>query len=193
MTYARIFKTIEEMMTLRGFRKIRHDFDGTTRESIRIDYIKSENSGTNSDEYTIILFADQGIGLGKSQIQVYASRLEELGAKNGFIIVDSTGNKKAVSSIARNSLRSLRIPIEIFADHELVSNILQHELQPEFRIVHKDLHSDIFETFTTPDKLPKLRYDDPVARFIGCKIGDIVKTRQLIETGGCEIGYLAVV
>ncbi len=188
--YQRIYKTINEMMLLRGATP-HPSFvnptqpDDLERKNMILHYLSPEN------ETIVILFADSG--LGKGQIQTYASQFMDLSANKGIIVVDSSGIKKAISSIAENSLRTLPIPVEVFADHELITNILGHELQPKFEIVKGDDKNIVYQTFATPDKLPKLRHDDPVARFIGCKMGDIIKTTQYVETGGEEIGYLTVV
>jgi DNA-directed RNA polymerase subunit H (RpoH/RPB5) len=141
----------------------------------------------------IVLFADDA-NIGKQQILNYVQKFEDLDADAGILVIknDFDNSRKPITSIAESVLRGLDTPIEIFEDCELVFNIFDHVLQPQFTLVHASEHAAIFSTFANWDKLPRIRTTDPVVRLLGAKSRDIIRVENIVETSGTQINYLCV-
>lgn len=146
----------------------------------------------------IVLFAVEN-NIGRQNIMNYINTFQEYSANDAWLIVDSFVdtygvNKKPISSMAENVISSLPgIRIDIYEDNELVFNILDHCLQPSYELVPQNEHASVFQTFTSADKLPRMRRDDPIAKLLGFRPKDIVKTKTTVETSGTQICYLCVV
>jgi DNA-directed RNA polymerase subunit H (RpoH/RPB5) len=150
----------------------------------------------------VILFATES-NIGKQGVVAYIDVFTQENATAGMLVIENTNigsvsggcsaSKRPITSMAVSVLQALSIPIEVFEDTQLVFNILEHELQPDFRVVDKSEHAELFATFCTREQLPRMRRDDPVARLLGVRRGDIVKAVQIVETSGTAILYLHVV
>lgn len=146
----------------------------------------------------IVLFAVEN-NIGRQNIMNYIHTFQEYSANDAWLIVDSFidaygVNKKPISSMAENVISSLPgMRIDIYEDNELVFNILDHCLQPTYELVPQNEHASVFQTFTSADKLPRMRRDDPISKLLGFRPKDIVKTKTTVETSGTQICYLCVV
>jgi DNA-directed RNA polymerase subunit H (RpoH/RPB5) len=146
----------------------------------------------------IVLFAVEN-NIGRQNIMNYITTFQDYAANDAWLIVDSFtdsygANKKPVSSMAENVISSLQgMRIDIYEDNELVYNILDHCLQPSYELVPQNEHASVFQTFTSADKLPRMRRDDPISKLLGFRPKDIVKTKSTVETSGTQICYLCVV
>jgi DNA-directed RNA polymerase subunit H len=146
----------------------------------------------------VVLFAVEN-NIGRQNIMNYINTFREYSANDAWLIVDSSSDtygviKKPISSMAENVLSTLPdLRIDIYEDNDLVFNILDHCLQPSYELVPQNEHASVFQTFTSADKLPRMRRDDPVAKLLGFRPKDIVKTKTTVETSGTQICYLCVV
>jgi DNA-directed RNA polymerase subunit H (RpoH/RPB5) len=73
---------------------------------------------------------------------------------------------------------------EIFQEIELMVNILEHDLQPKFRLLNKKEVEEYFNTFQNKKReMPRILDSDPVARYFGAKNGSILEiTRPSVTT-----------
>jgi DNA-directed RNA polymerase I, II, and III subunit RPABC1 len=73
---------------------------------------------------------------------------------------------------------------EVFQEIELMVNILEHDLQPKFRLLTKKESEEYFETFQNKKReMPRVFDSDPVSRYFGAKSGDIFEvTRPSVTT-----------
>jgi DNA-directed RNA polymerase subunit H (RpoH/RPB5) len=61
---------------------------------------------------------------------------------------------------------------EVFQEIELMVNILEHDLQPKFRLLTKKESEEYFETFQNKKReMPRVFDSDPVSRYFGAKSG----------------------
>lgn len=75
-----------------------------------------------------------------------------------------------------------------------MDDILKHEMVPKHEILNKAESKELLKKFNvTPEKLPKIFSDDPVAVQIGAKPGDILKITRESPTAGQAFYYRIVV
>jgi len=72
-------------------------------------------------------------------------------------------------------------------------DILKHELVPEHIILNENEKKELFERIKITEKqLPKILTNDPVAKSIGTKEGDVLKIVRKSPTAGVSIYYRVV-
>ena len=72
--------------------------------------------------------------------------------------------------------------------------ILEHELVPEHRVLSLEEAIEVLQRLgVSPNKLPWISINDPVARLLGAKPGDIIEIRRRSPTAGEAIYYRIVV
>jgi len=97
------------------------------------------------------------------------SFLDKYSKYNKFIIVTSL-SKKAFKQLEEYPLT------QAFQEIDLMVNILEHDLQPKFRLLTKSEVEEYFNTFENKKReMPRILDSDPVARYFGAKIGDIIE------------------
>ena len=108
--------------------------------------------------------------------------------KHRKILVISSISKKAYKQLEEYPLT------EVFQEIDLMVNILEHDLQPKFRLLTKtevDQYYSIFEN--KKREMPRILDSDPVARYFNAKIGDIFEIIRPSITSGEAICYRIVV
>lgn len=176
-----------------------NEFIDTNNDEIdRTKLLMKYHKENDPDNLFVIYFANEN-NIGKPNILNYIRKIKELNATSAFLIVKKNFNvlnkKNVISSIAENIVHKLQdVHIEVFEDNELVINILENYLQPQFELVPKNQHEEIFQTFCcNADQLPRMRHDNIVARLLGFRPKDIIKTTSIFETCGVTINYLYVI
>jgi DNA-directed RNA polymerase subunit H (RpoH/RPB5) len=97
------------------------------------------------------------------------SFLDKYSKYNKFIIVTSL-SKKAFKQLEEYPLT------QAFQEIDLMVNVLEHDLQPKFRLLTKSEVEEYFNTFENKKReMPRILDSDPVARYFGAKIGDILE------------------
>jgi len=100
------------------------------------------------------------------------SFLDKYSKYNKFIIVTSL-SKKAFKQLEEYPLT------QAFQEIDLMVNVLEHDLQPKFRLLTKSEVEEYFNTFENKKReMPRILDSDPVARYFGAKIGDILEINR---------------
>jgi len=69
-----------------------------------------------------------------------------------------------------------------------------HILVPKHEVLSKEEAEEVLKLLgVKPEQLPKIRADDPIAKEIGAKVGDIVRIIRESPTAGVSIAYRLVV
>ncbi len=72
--------------------------------------------------------------------------------------------------------------------------ILEHELVPTHEVMKKTEVKELLDSFgVTTEQLPKIRENDPVAKAIKAKKGDVLRITRRSPTAGEAIYYRIVV
>ncbi len=74
------------------------------------------------------------------------------------------------------------------------ARILSHEYVPEHRLLSVEEAVEVLRRLgVKPWQLPKMSVNDPIARMLGAKPGDLVEIKRKSPTGGEAIYYRLVV
>ena len=95
----------------------------------------------------------------------------------------SANNTKAISAMVKN--------IQFFDIKRLQFNITHHKYVPKHELVASDEVKNIMDIYALRSKtqLPLISKNDPIAKYYGLKIGDIVKITRTSITSGETIIY----
>jgi DNA-directed RNA polymerase subunit H (RpoH/RPB5) len=108
--------------------------------------------------------------------------------KDHKIIVVKDINKKAQMHINR-----IYPNTEIFAEHELLIDLVSHELVPQHILLSAEEAAEVMEVYNTTNRqMPKILLEDPVSRYYNAKTGMIFKILPPSETAGLTVTYCLV-
>eukprot|EP01095_Lingulamoeba_sp_RSL-Kostka_P013565 TRINITY_DN5653_c0_g1_i1.p1 TRINITY_DN5653_c0_g1~~TRINITY_DN5653_c0_g1_i1.p1 ORF type:complete len:205 (-),score=44.80 TRINITY_DN5653_c0_g1_i1:179-793(-) len=189
-----VHKTVLEMLRDRNYsieqseleRNIDDFYDNVTSRSQLNFTTKKKNS-------TIQVYVGFVAALIKSSIGVDVIReayhkLEDEQIEYGIIVGKeplSPGAKKMVLDTLQSDHK-----IEFFQEEELILNITKHCLVPEHKVLSKKQKRQLLSKYKlTADKLPKVKITDPVARYYGLSVGQVVKIRRESEKTGTYYTY----
>ncbi len=73
-------------------------------------------------------------------------------------------------------------------------NVLDHVMVPEHKIMSEEEVQTLFARYhLTSDQLPKIFHDDPAAKAIKAKLGDVIRIVRYSQTAGIAESYRLVV
>ena len=151
----RVFQTIEEMMTDRGY-----------TSSNQILYKKT------GEEDIIIIFVTE-TKLGINNIKQIKSTLDSNDISHCIVIYSNS-----ITSFAKNNIDELQkmYTIELFCTKELSYNVTKHTLVPKHTIMPHKFKKQLLTTFNISEKkLPCISASDPICRYYNAPIGSLIK------------------
>jgi len=154
-------KTLYEMLFDRGFKFSYVDYNYENKENY---VIKAVN--TDLPETKIIycfICPDEKLNIKVVKDKICFSKKNS----SGCIIV----YKDSVTTIAKKSIESLDIDIELFSINELQFNITRHRLVPKHIKLMDEIEIDNMKKY----KLPFILSSDPISRYYKFNKGDIIK------------------
>lgn len=117
-------------------------------------------------------------------IRMFISYLNKHGYYHGIVICKNEPSIQVMKEISNTRL--LGIFFEIFHSHQLNINISEHSLVPKHTLLTKEEGLQLCKQYNvTFAKFPKIMYNDAMARYIGAKVGDMIK----IEKNGEYVTY----
>jgi DNA-directed RNA polymerase subunit H (RpoH/RPB5) len=117
---------------------------------------------------------------------------EENGHTNGIIIVTPTKPSESVLSTIRRHAADLEKPLVlVFELRHLQFDISAHRKVPKHRILPNDELNAVLKEFnvTDPNKFPKIDSQDPMARWVGARPGNVLEILGLCEASGNNRRY----
>lgn len=98
-----------------------------------------------------------------------------------------------VTAVVRDSLDVGARTFEFFLYTDLLVDITQHELVPDHSVLMEQETINVLKRYNLhPSQLPRMRPDDPIARFYGLSRGHVVKIVRKSETAGRYVTYRIV-
>ncbi len=169
-----IHQTLNFIAQLRGYTDVTDEEDG------RLEF------SDESSRKLVVLFTQNEVG--KSDVHAHLSTLEEAQATEGILVVPRKITAGAMKEAQRHP-----VPIHVFLHSELAFNVMTHAYCPSYEVVPVSQHALIFSAFATADKLPRMRKDDPVARYMGLQKDAVVKVVTPSDITTSSVHYAVVV
>ena len=124
--------------------------------------------------------------VGIKDIKQFAQLLSEKNYYTGVFVTQSAPTASALKIIP--SL--LPTVMEIFREEDLLVNISRHELVPKHILLSPEEKRGLLERYRLKEtQLPRIRVDDPMARYLGLRRGQVVKIIRKSETAGRYASY----
>ena len=190
----RVYRTIANMLDKRGYMVPRALRDITpsefkerfgehpNRESLTILVEKADDENNQ-----LFVFFPEDEKVGVKPIKVYTDKMRAEKVSNAIMVlrVDITPFAKQAVQEMSDSFR-----IEHFKESELLVDITKHQLVPEHQILTPNEKSELLKRYRLKDsQLPRIQSNDPVARYLGMKRGQVVKIIRPSETAGRYVTY----
>lgn len=143
-----------------------------------------------ADIGTIHVQFNNDSSLGVKQLKAFAQLLSEKNYKSGIFITAA----KATSSAMKIIPSILPTVMEVFQEEDLLVNISRHELVPKHTLLSSEDKKRLLERYRLKEtQLPRIRQDDPMAKYLGLRRGQVVKIIRKSETAGRYASYRWVI
>ncbi|KAK5108507.1 hypothetical protein LTR62_008247 [Meristemomyces frigidus] len=131
--------------------------------------------------------AEPSIGI--KHLKAFAQLLQEKNYKTGIYVTVA-----APTSSALKIIDAIDENMEVFREEDLLVNISRHELVPKHTLLSPEDKKRLLERYRLKEtQLPRIRQDDPMARYLGLRRGSVVKIIRKSETAGRYASYRWVI
>lgn len=124
--------------------------------------------------------------VGIKHIKEFAHMLSEKNYHTGIFVTIAQPTASALKIIP--SL--LPTQMEIFREEDLLVNISRHELVPKHILLSPEEKQGLLQRYRLKEtQLPRIKLDDPMAKYLGLRRGNVVKIIRKSETAGRYASY----
>ncbi|KAI5954674.1 RPB5 [Candida jiufengensis] len=198
----RTFKTVKEMVKDRGYYISQEELDMTLEEfrakvcdsmgnpQRKLMCFQATPTGEQLDKFPEmgslwVEFCDEA-SVGIKTMRNFCIHISEKNFSTGIFIYQNSITPSANKLIPTVQPAS----IETFQENDLIVNITHHELVPKHIKLSKIEKKELLERYRLKEsQLPRIQREDPVARYLGLKRGEIVKIIRRSETSGRYASY----
>ena len=133
----------------------------------------------------LVQFFDVG-SVGIKPVRDFAHLLNEKNYHTGIFVTVHAPTAAALKVIPS----ALPTQIEIFREEDLLVNISRHELVPKHILLSPEEKQGLLQRYRLKEtQLPRIKLDDPMARYLGLRRGNVVKIIRKSETAGRYASY----
>eukprot|EP00501_MAST-03F_sp_TOSAG23-6_P001151 GSMAST32.ASY1.ANO1.1194.1 assembled CDS len=126
----------------------------------------------------------------KFNIKVLKHFCEEMSSENirrGIFLIPGTITPRTVSALGEVAPTFL---LELFYRYELLVDITQHYLVPKHVLLTSEEKEQLLKRCKVKDtQLPRIVKSDPIARYFGLRIGDVLKVFRKSVNAGRYVTY----
>ncbi|KAG7662790.1 RPB5 [[Candida] subhashii] len=198
----RTFKTVKEMVRDRGYYISQEEIEMTLDEfrakicdsmgipQRKLMCFQATPTGESLDKFPDlgslwVEFCDEA-SVGIKTMRNFCIHISEKNFSTGIFIYQNSITPSANKLIPTVSPAS----IETFQEGDLIVNITHHELVPKHIKLSRDEKKELLERYRLKEsQLPRIQREDPVARYLGLKRGEVVKIIRRSETSGRYASY----
>jgi len=178
-------RAIEVIKSMLSFRRIK--IDSVDSLGSPIDETRMFNIGG-----VLIIFSEKG-RMTENILQSYITFAEENNYTHGTIVVSLVEPSENVLAFVRDHNNDTKKPIfQVFEIRRLQFDITTHRRFPPHRIISKDELAALEKKFNVTDpkkQLPWIDSEDPGAKWIGARSGDVVEIQRFSESAGDSTYY----
>ena len=109
-----------------------------------------------------------------------------------ILIVRATmKTEETIENFFESILKKHTIYVQMFDINKLLYNVTEHALVPKHEIVSNEEKKELITKYNleSEDQLPLIKKNDPVAKYLGMKVGDVCKITTYSETHGIYTKY----
>jgi DNA-directed RNA polymerase subunit H (RpoH/RPB5) len=108
-----------------------------------------------------------------------------------LVLFDNLKTDEELELFLEGILKASNIYVQIFNIDKLTFNVTKHELVPKHEIISKEEKDELLKRYNleTEDQLPIIKKSDPVAKYLGLRIGDVCRIIRRSETYGTYTNY----
>lgn len=128
--------------------------------------------------------ADPSIGI--KQMRTFGHHIKDHNFHTGIMITQAAITPAALKIVP------VLLPniVETFQEQDLLINITHHELVPKHVLLSPEEKKVLLERYRLKEtQLPRIQMNDPVARYLGLRRGQVVKIIRKSETAGRYASY----
>lgn len=176
----RWIQTLREMLIDRQYSDFEEDIDNIL--------INKTTVCKNRDGQLLLLgYLDQSQvsgNVGKNDVKaIMDENMKPQNINHAILILD----RVTLTPSAKTDILNMfpEIIVESFSVNDLLINITRHEKVPKHILLSEAEMQEILVKYkATKDKMPKIAFHDPVARYLGMLPGDMCKIERRSETAG---------
>jgi DNA-directed RNA polymerases I, II, and III subunit RPABC1 len=126
--------------------------------------------------------------VGIKHIRAFAQDLDQGNYGNGILVTTVAPNAAALRAL--EPLAERGITAEVFPEQDLLVNITKHELVPKHVLLSDEEKKVLLDRYRLKEtQLPRIQANDPVAKYLGLRKGNVVKIIRKSETAGRYASY----
>ena len=147
--------------------------------------ILAEHETDAEDQLFVFLPDDDKVGV--KTIKQYCEMMKEASVSHAILVV-----KQGVTPFAKTALQEMASTylIEHFRDAELLVDVTEHRLVPAHALLSPEDRQALLDRYKLrAEQLPRIQRTDPVARYYGLKVGEVIKIVRPSETAGRYVTY----
>jgi DNA-directed RNA polymerase I, II, and III subunit RPABC1 len=192
MSYDRVHKlhrayaTVRAMLAARGYSQP-EELDLPTVQTMveQNEFPFSFVSENAESEPLLVFFPDDAstarVGVGPIR-DFYVKKMVSDGVARAILVV-----RRGLTPPAFNAVKDLfgthGVRIDTFDEQELQFDLMRHEKVPEHTVLSADQKAQTMRRLRmAPDQFMVLQFSDPVARYLGVSMGDLVQIRRYTPT-----------
>lgn len=131
-------------------------------------------------------FCADSLGVGTKQVRAFNHFVDERQFHTGIFITQIPISPSAVRLLKSVPERHC----EHFLEQDLLVNITRHELVPKHVLLSAEEKARLLLRYRLKEsQLPRIQRDDPVAKYLGLRRGQVVKIIRRSETAGRYASY----
>lgn len=150
---------------------------------------EGDSQENEENEESIVVFIDDDPSkLGKARIRDhFMTQMLEMGVHRAILVVQEGLTNPAVQYVMElPEIASVRI--DTFTYGDLQFDCMAHHKVPNHRLLTEQEKADkLKELRVKSDQLMMLQLRDPIARYLGLQIGDVVEIERHTPTGICKV------
>ncbi|CDK28909.1 unnamed protein product [Kuraishia capsulata CBS 1993] len=198
----RAYRTIKEMVRDRGYFITQEEIDQTldefrakicdsmSRPQRKLMSFQANPTAESLEKYPElgsmwVEFCDEP-GVGVNTMKNFCAHLIEKNFSTGLFIYQNNLTPAATKAI----IAAEPATVELFQESDIVVNITHHELVPKHIRLSTEEKKELLTRYRLKEsQLPRIQREDPVARYLGLKRGQVVKIIRRSETSGRYASY----
>jgi DNA-directed RNA polymerase I, II, and III subunit RPABC1 len=188
------------MLTRRGYTvpaevvmETQEQLDAAWIETPEVDLTFSVQRGP--DDVLMVFFPNKDVhaNLGIAPIREYLTTMDEKGCSRAIMVVYEKLTSPAVTMLKELELKA--IYITAFAENELLVDIFEHSKVPRHTKLSPAEKDALLRQLRiqSDELLPKIQKQDPMARYLGLDVGDVVMIQRHSMTVANDVYYRVVV